>query len=85
MGVMKYFRHILMGHEILFIIFDGPQNIFLRFVVIILFKLRSWRTKCPTNHQADLRKARHVKLHPLSKYQENSGKNTKNKVFDDAF
>ena len=28
-GVMKYFRHILMGNEKLFKIFDGPQNIFL--------------------------------------------------------
>ena len=26
--VLKYFRHILMGHEILLEIFDGPQNIF---------------------------------------------------------
>ena len=25
---MKQFRHILMGHEIFFKIFDGPQNIF---------------------------------------------------------
>ena len=37
MGVMKYFRHILMGHGIFFKIFDGPQNIFLRSIVIILF------------------------------------------------
>ena len=28
-GVMKYFMHILMGHEIFFKIFDGPRNIFL--------------------------------------------------------
>ena len=25
-GFMKYFRHTLMGHEILLKIFDGPQN-----------------------------------------------------------
>ena len=28
-GVMKYFRHILIGHEMFFKIFDEPQNIFL--------------------------------------------------------
>ena len=27
-GTMKYFRYILMGHEIFFKIFNGPQNIF---------------------------------------------------------
>ena len=35
--VMKYFRHILMGHEIFFKIFDGPQNIFLCSIFVILF------------------------------------------------
>ena len=35
--VMKYFRHILMGHEIFFRNFDGPQNIFLYSIFIILF------------------------------------------------
>ena len=40
-GVMKYFRYILMGHEIIFRIFDGPQNIFLCSIFVILFfKLR---------------------------------------------
>ena len=34
-GAMKYFRHILMGHEIFFKIFDGPQNIFLCSIFII--------------------------------------------------
>ena len=38
--VMKYFRHILMGHEIFFKIFDGPQNIFLCSIFIILFGLK---------------------------------------------
>ena len=37
-GVMKYFEHILMGHEIFLKIFDGPQNIF--FFIILFFKLR---------------------------------------------
>ena len=41
MGVMKYFRHVLMGHEIFFKIFDGPENIFLCSIFVILFfKLR---------------------------------------------
>ena len=45
-GVMKYFRHILMDREIFFKTFNGPQNIFLRSVFIILFfKLRGWSTK----------------------------------------
>ena len=40
-GFMKYFRHILMGHEIYFKIFDGPQNIFLCSIFVTLFfKLR---------------------------------------------
>ena len=38
MGVMKYFRHILMGHEIFFKIFDGPQNIFSRSIFVILLE-----------------------------------------------
>ena len=41
MGVIKYFRDKLMGQEIFFKIFDGPQNIFLRSIFVILFfKLR---------------------------------------------
>ena len=27
-GVMKYLRHLLMGHEIFFKTFDGPENFF---------------------------------------------------------
>ena len=42
MGAMKYFRHILMGHEILFKIFDGPRNIFLCSIFIILFFKLKW-------------------------------------------
>ena len=38
---MNNFKHILMGHEIFFKIFDGPQNIFLcSALVILIFKLR---------------------------------------------
>ena len=46
MTAMKYFRHILMGHEIFFKIFDGPQNIFLCSIFIILFfKLKGLKHK----------------------------------------
>ena len=45
-GVTKYFRHILMGHEIFVKIFDGPQNIFLCSIFVILFfKLRGLEHK----------------------------------------
>ena len=37
MEVMKYFRHILMVHEIFLKIFDTPQNIFLCSIFVILF------------------------------------------------
>ena len=41
-----------MGHEIFFKIFDGPQNVFLRFVCIIsFFELRGWGTKYPKKDQ----------------------------------
>ena len=46
MGVMKYFRRILIGHEIFFKIFDGPQNFFSSFIFLILFfKLRGLENK----------------------------------------
>ena len=35
-GVIKYFKHILMDHEIFFKIFDGPCSIF----VLLFFMLR---------------------------------------------
>ena len=45
-GVMKYFKYILMRHEIIFKIFDGPQNIFLRSIFVTLFfKLRGLEYK----------------------------------------
>ena len=37
MGVIKYFRHILMDHEIFFKIFDAPRNVFLCSILVILF------------------------------------------------
>ena len=43
---MKYFRHILMGHEIFFKTFDGPQNVFLCSVFgILFFKLKGLKHK----------------------------------------
>ena len=62
-GAMKYFRHILMGHEIFFKIFDGPQIIFLFSIFVILFFLSKGveAQNIQTSHQGDLRKTRHVK------------------------
>ena len=37
MGVMRYFKHILMRHETFFKIFDGSQKIFLCSIFVILF------------------------------------------------
>ena len=45
MGTMKYFKHILMGHEIFFKICDGPRNIVLCSIFIIIFKLKGLRHK----------------------------------------
>ena len=46
MGVMKHFRHILIGHEIFSKILDGPQNIFLcSIIAILVFKLRGLEQK----------------------------------------
>ena len=36
-GGHEIYKHILMGHEIFFKIFDGPQNIFLGSIFKILF------------------------------------------------
>ena len=46
MGVMKYFRHTLMDHEMFFKIFDGPRNIFLCSIfIILLFKIKGLKHK----------------------------------------
>ena len=43
---MKYFRYILMGHEIFFKIFDGPRNNFIYSIFVTLFfKLRELQRK----------------------------------------
>ena len=40
-GVMKGFKHVLIGHEIFLKILDRPRNIFLCSIFVILFfKLR---------------------------------------------
>ena len=61
MGVMKYFRHILI--EIFFKIFDEPQNIFFMFYFRnFIFQVDGVGAKnIQTSHQEDLRKIRNVK------------------------
>ena len=56
---MKYFRHILMGHEIFAKNFDGPQNIFL--CSIFLCSKGVGAQNIQTSYEGDLRKAKHVK------------------------
>ena len=64
---MKYFRHILMGHEILLKIFDGLQSIFwCSFLILTFSKFISkfmwvWAENVQAGHQEHLRKIRHVK------------------------
>ena len=66
-GVMKYFKHILMGYEIFLKIFDGLQNIFLSSFLILTFSKFIWKVKwvwaenVQTSHQEDLRKIMHNK------------------------
>ena len=76
-GVMKYSRHILMGHEINFKIFDGPQNIFLCSIIVIFFKLRGLEHKISKLAIKDIYERQDVlnKSSPLSIYNTNSGKN----------
>ena len=82
MGAMKYFRHILMGHEIFFKNLDGPQNIFLCSIFIILFKLKGLQHKISKLAIKEIyeRLDMVIKSHLLSRYRENSGKN-KEKCF----
>ena len=47
MGAMKYFRHILMGHEVFFKIFDGPQNILCSIFMILFLKVKGLKHKIP--------------------------------------
>ena len=49
MQVMKYFRHIFMGHEIYFKISDGPQKFLLCSIFVIsFFELRELEHKIST-------------------------------------
>ena len=78
MGVMKYFKHILMDHEIFFKIFDGPRNIFLCSIFVILFfKLKRLQHKISKLAIKEIYKRLDmlIKSHPLSRYRVNSGKN----------
>ena len=74
---MKHFRHILMGNEIFFKFFDGPQNIFLYSIFIILFfTLRGLEHKISKLAIKEIYKRQDMlnKSHPLSRYKANSGK-----------
>ena len=76
-GVMKNFRHILMGHEIFFKIFDGSQNIFLCSIFIILFfKLKWLKHKISKLAIKEIEERHDIlnKSHPLSRHKANSGK-----------
>ena len=78
--VIKYFRHTLIGHEIFFKIFDGPQYIFLCSIsVILFFKLSGLEHKISKLAITEIEERRDMlsKSHLLSRCQENSGKNKK--------
>ena len=80
MGAMKYFSHILMGHEIFFKIFDGSQNIFLcSFFIILFFKLRGLKHKISKLAIKEILERQDIlnKSHPFNRYKTNSGKNKK--------
>ena len=73
-GVMKYFRHILMGHEIFFKIFSGSQNIFLCsiFVILVFKLLRGLEHKIPKLAIKQIQERQDIlsKSHLLSRYNE---------------
>ena len=47
MGAMKYFKHILMGHEVFFKTCDGPRNILRSIFIIFFFKVKGLKHKIP--------------------------------------
>ena len=63
-GPMKYFKHILIDHEIYLKFFDGPQEIFLcdSFLIflVIHFKKLCWpeQDNVQTSHQGDFKKTK---------------------------
>ena len=70
-----------MGHEIFFKTFDGPQNIFLCSIFMILFFKLKWLKHKISKLAIKEISERHDMLnksHPLSRYQGKSGKNEKN-------
>ena len=83
-GVAKYFRHILTGHEKFYKIFDGSQNVFsCSIFVISFFSLRGLEHKIPKLAMKEIQEKQDMlnKSHLLSRYKANNGKN-KNKMFD---
>ena len=83
MGVMKYFRHIIMGHEILSKISDGPQNILLCFILVILFfTLRGLEHKISKLVIKEIKERQDMinKSHPFDIYKAKSGKIKKKKL-----
>ena len=67
-----------MGHETFFKIFDGPRNIFLCFIFVILFfKLKGLQHKISKLAIKEIYERLDMlnKSHPLSRYKANSGKN----------
>ena len=69
-----------MGHEIIFKTFDGPQNIFLCSIFIILFfKLKGLKHKISKLAIKEISERHDMlnKSHPLSRYKANSRKNKK--------
>ena len=79
-GAMKYFRHKLMGHEIFFKVFDGPQNIFLCSIFVLLFvKLRGLERKISKLAIKEIQERQDMlsKSRQLSRYKTYSDKNKK--------
>ena len=82
MGVLKYFRHTLIGHETFFKIFDKPRNILLCSIFIILFFKLKWLKHKISKLAIKEIEERHYMLnksHPLIRHKVNSGKK---KMFD---
>ena len=77
MGAMKYFRHILMGHEVFFKIFDIPRNILRSVFMILFFKVKELKHKIPKLAIKEISERHDMlnKSHPLCRYRANSGKN----------
>ena len=78
MGVMNNFRHLLMGHEIFFKVFTGPQNIFsCSIFVILFFKSRGLQHKISTLVIKEIQERLDMlnKSQSLSRHNASNGKN----------